>query len=158
MNYEPFTSIENPTLAHFRHFSSLFTLSPLYICRERSTNQPFYAKQTQFPKGQMNVSIYLQTAYENKRNWTIGQSKPNSKPIKPNLQDTQMSVNSILTKVYERNDIFAVPENKPNSNPIQTQTKPISMPIKPNQTQSQNPTPTLREAFFLIKVQGLICL
>ena len=25
MNYEPFTTIENPTLAHFRHFSSLFT-------------------------------------------------------------------------------------------------------------------------------------
>ncbi len=56
-------SIENPTLAHFRHFSSLFTNFPaykeaviyvpirhLYICRERSTNQPFYAKQTQFPK------------------------------------------------------------------------------------------------------------
>ncbi len=77
----------------------------------------------------MNVSIYLQTAYENKSNWTFGQSKPNFRKAK-------MSVNSILTKVYERNDIFAVPENKPNSNPIQTQTKPISMPIKPNQTQS----------------------
>ncbi len=35
----PIMSIENPTLAHFRHFSSLFTLSPLYICREPSTNQ-----------------------------------------------------------------------------------------------------------------------
>jgi len=56
-------SIENPTLAHFRHFSSLFTnLSaykaadiyvPIrhYICRERSTNRPFYAKQTQSRKG-----------------------------------------------------------------------------------------------------------
>jgi len=30
MNYEPFTSIENLTLAHFRHFSSLFTPSPAY--------------------------------------------------------------------------------------------------------------------------------
>ncbi len=134
MNYEPFTSIENPTFAHFRHFSSLFTPSHLYICRESSTNRPFYAKQTQFPKSQMNVSIYLQTAYENKRNWTIGQSKPNSNPIKTNLQNTQMSVNSILTKVYERNDIFAVPENKPNSNPnkanfnaYQTQSNPISI-------------------------------
>ena len=53
MNYEPFTSIENPTLAHFRHFrhfSSLFTNLPAYkaadiyvpirhyICRESSTN------------------------------------------------------------------------------------------------------------------------
>jgi len=56
-------SIENPTLAHFRHFSSLFTnlpaykalylrayKAPLYTCRESSTNRPFYAKQTQFPE------------------------------------------------------------------------------------------------------------
>ncbi len=63
-------SIENPTLAHFRHFirrggfSSLFTNLPAYKavdiyvpirhynCRGLSTNQPFYAKQTQFPKVQ----------------------------------------------------------------------------------------------------------
>ena len=30
MNHEPFTSIENPTLAHFRHFCSLFTNLPAY--------------------------------------------------------------------------------------------------------------------------------
>ena len=63
-------------------------------------------------------------AYEYKRDWTLGENKPNSNPIKPNLQDTQMSVNSILTKDYERNDTFAVPENKANSNPN-----------KPNQSQ-----------------------
>jgi len=70
MNYEPFTSIENPTLAHFRHFrhfrhfSSLSTNLPAYkalylrtykapdiyvpirhyICRGFSTNQPFLCK------------------------------------------------------------------------------------------------------------------
>ena len=80
MNYEPFTSIENPTLAHFRHFSSLFTNLPAYkalylraykapdiyvpirhyICRGPSTNQPFYAKQTQFPK-KSNERKYLFT-------------------------------------------------------------------------------------------------
>jgi hypothetical protein len=64
--------------------------------------------------------------YENKSNWTLGENKPNSNPIKPNCFNAQMSVNSILTKDYKRNDIFAVPENKPNSNPIQTQTNPIS--------------------------------
>jgi len=107
-----------------------------------------------FQDVQMRVSIYLQMDYENKRNWTLGQNKPNSKPIKPNLQDTQMSVNSILTKDYERNDIFAVPENKPNSNPIQTQTKPISMPIKPKQSQFQNPTSGSGKHFLLIKDPG----
>ncbi len=74
-----------------------------------------------FQKSQMNVNPYNTTNYENKSNWTLGENKPNSKPIKPNLPDAQMSVNSILTKDYERNDIFAVPENKANSNPNQTQ-------------------------------------
>jgi hypothetical protein len=69
----------------------------------------------------MNVSIFSQMAYENKHNWTLGQNKPNSKPIQtqtnPICRMPKMSVNSILTKDYERNDIFAIPENKPNSNP-----------------------------------------
>ncbi len=82
MNYEPFTSIENPTLAHFRHFSSLFTNSPLYICRELSTNQLlFMQNKPNFRKSQMNVNIYNTTDYENKRNWTLGENKPNSNPI-----------------------------------------------------------------------------
>jgi len=81
MNYEPFTSIENPTLAHFRHyrhFSSLFTPSALYICRELSTNQLlFMQNKPNLQKAKMNVSIYSQTDYENKSDWTIGQNKPN---------------------------------------------------------------------------------
>jgi hypothetical protein len=113
MNYIPFTSNENPTLAHFRHFSSLFTnLSaykaadiyvPIrhYICRESSTNQPFYAKQTQFPKSQMNVNIYNTTDYENISDWTIGQSKPNSNPIKPNLPEGKIDAKCVFTKNYE---------------------------------------------------------
>jgi len=79
-----------------------------------------------FQDVQMNVSIFLQMAYEYKHNWTLGENKPNSNPIKPNLPDDQMSVNSILTKDYERNDIFAVPENKPN----QTQSNPISKQLQ----------------------------
>jgi hypothetical protein len=34
-----------------------------------------------FRKSQMNVNTYNTTEYENKRNWTIGQNKPNSNPI-----------------------------------------------------------------------------
>ena len=69
----------------------------------------------------MNVNIYTRKAYENKRDWTLGENKPNSNPIQtqsnPICRMPKMSVNSILTKDYERNDIFAVPENKANSNP-----------------------------------------
>jgi hypothetical protein len=38
---------------------------------------------------QMNVSIYLQTAYENKSDWTLGQSKPNSNPIQTQFKPKQ---------------------------------------------------------------------
>ncbi len=92
--------------------------SALYICREPSTNQLFYAKQTQFPKSQMNVSIYSQMEYENKCDWTLGESKPNSNPIKPNLQKAQMNVNSLITKDYRKNDDLAVRKKQTQTNPI----------------------------------------
>ncbi len=88
--------------------------SPLYICREPSTNQLFYAKQTQFPKKSNDVSFFYTKNYENKRDWTIGQSKPNSKPIKPNLRKAKMNVNLTLTKDYRKKDDFIVRINKPN--------------------------------------------
>jgi len=42
--------------------------------------------------------------YENKREWTIGQNKANSNPIKPNLQKAQMNINLTLTKDYRKKD------------------------------------------------------
>ncbi|MHC4174482.1 MAG: hypothetical protein ACYTBX_03160 [Planctomycetota bacterium] len=106
----------------------LSAIVALHLSRTLYKFAPFYAKQSQFPKSQVNVSIFSKMVYENKSDWTLGENKPKtkpkqsqSKPIKPNLPDAQMSVNSILTKDYERNDIFAVPENKANSNPIQSQ-------------------------------------
>ena len=80
------SSIENPTLAHFRHFSSLFTLSPLYICREPSTNQLLFIRnKPNFAKAQMNISVYSTMDYENKHNWTLGENKPNSNPMSKQL-------------------------------------------------------------------------
>ncbi len=52
--------------------------------------------------------------YENKRDWTIGQSKPNSNPIKPNSQKAKINVNSLITKDYRKKDDFIVRINKPN--------------------------------------------
>ncbi len=62
----------------------------------------------------MNLNIYNTTDYENIANWTIGQNKPNSNPIKPNLQNAQMNVNLTLTKDYRKKDDFVVRINKPN--------------------------------------------
>ncbi len=40
-----------------------------------------YAKQSQFAKSQMNVSFFYTMDYDNKRDWTLGENKPNSNPI-----------------------------------------------------------------------------
>ena len=61
----------------------------------------------------MNLKFCKQMAYENKRNWTIGESKPNSNPIKTNLKRAKMNVNLTLTKDYRKNDDFTVRINKP---------------------------------------------
>jgi len=66
----------------------------------------------------MNVNPYNTTDYENIANRTLGQNKPNSNPIKPNLQKAQMNVNLTLTKDYRKNDDFAAQKNKPNSKPV----------------------------------------
>ncbi len=42
-----------------------------------------------FQKSQMNVSIFSKKAYENIANWTLGENKPNSNPIKPNTKPKQ---------------------------------------------------------------------
>jgi len=67
-----------------------------------------------FQKSQMNVSIFLQVAYEYKHNWTLSENKPNSNPIKPNFQKAKMNANSLITKDYRKKDDFAVQKNKPN--------------------------------------------
>ncbi|HUU18873.1 MAG TPA: hypothetical protein VMW72_17105, partial [Sedimentisphaerales bacterium] len=61
----------------------------------------------------MNVSSLLTSDYENKRNWTLGQNKPNSNPIKPNLKRAKMNINSLITKDYRKKDDFEVRINKP---------------------------------------------
>ena len=60
------------------------------------------------------ANLYNTKDYENKSNWTLGESKPNSNPIKPNLRNAQMNVNLTLTKDYRKKDDFIVRINKPN--------------------------------------------
>ena len=108
-------SIENQTLAHFRHFSSLFTLSPLYICRERSTNHLLFMQNKPNVKdAQINVNSYMKSKYEKLDTWLSGKNKPNSNPNKPNLRKAKMNVNSFITKDYRKKDDFLVRINKPN--------------------------------------------
>jgi len=123
---KPLMSIENPTLAHFRHFSSLFTPSALYICRGPSTNHLlFMQNKPNLPDTQMNVTIFSQKAYENICDWTLGENKPNSNPIKPNFRRARMNVNSLITKGYRKKDDFAAQKTNPISLKAQNERKLI---------------------------------
>ncbi len=71
----------------------------------------------------MNATPYNTTNYKRKHNWTLGENKPNSNPIKPNLRKAKMNINSLITKDYRKKDDFVVRINKPNSNPISVKPK-----------------------------------
>ena len=117
-------SIENPTLsavvdlAHFRHFSSLLTLSTLYICRESSTNQPFLCKTNPILSAvgglQMNVNSLLTMNYKYFIPLAGQKNKPNSNPNKPNFRKAKMNVNLNVIEDYRKKDDFLVRINKPN--------------------------------------------
>jgi hypothetical protein len=68
---------------------------------------------------QMNLSIFSIMAYENKSNWTLGENKPNSNPIKPNCRKGKIDAKSVFTKDYRKKDDFAVRKNKPNQTQFQ---------------------------------------
>jgi len=56
-----------------------------------------------FRKSQMNVNIFSTKTYENKSNWTLGENKPNSNPIKSNCRKGKIDAKSVFTKDYEEN-------------------------------------------------------
>jgi len=85
-----------------------------YICRESSTNQLFYAKQTQFPKKSNERNYLLYKGLSNFIPLAGQKNKPNSNPNKPNLRKAQMNINLTLTKDYRKKDDFIVRINKPN--------------------------------------------
>ena len=98
-------SIDNPTLAHFRHFSSLLTIFPSTTVEIPLQIQPFLTNKANFQKSQMSVSDLSIREYEQMDTWSSGKNKPKTKPIQS--------------------------QYKANSNPIQTQTNPISKAKNP---------------------------
>ena len=70
--------------AGFHNFA--FYLLTFYFPNQINQFEPIMQNKPNFWKSQMNVNIYNTTDYENKSNWTIGESKPNSNPIKPNFK------------------------------------------------------------------------
>ncbi len=108
MNYEPFTSIKNHLI--ILNLSALIrVIYAIGICGWRYSTivesslqiTPFYAKQTQSPKKSNDVSFFYTMDYENICDWTIGENKPNSNPIKPNCQKGKIDTRCVFTKHYE---------------------------------------------------------
>ncbi len=62
------------------------SLGPLHLSRTLYKSATFMQNKPNFQKSQMNANLYNTKDYENKSNWTLGQSKPNSNPIKPNFR------------------------------------------------------------------------
>jgi len=71
----------------------------------------------------MNLKSYNTMDYENISDWTLGQNKPNSNPIKPNFRKAKMNATSFITKDYRKKDDFAVRINKANFRKAQNEHK-----------------------------------
>jgi hypothetical protein len=94
--------MKHPTLAHFRHFSSLFTNFPSTTVENSLQITPFYAKQTQFQKTIINVNSYMKSIYENSGTCWIEKTKPIQTQFKPNKAKNKPNLS----------------QNKANSKPI----------------------------------------
>jgi len=75
-----------PILPNLPAYKAAYSYVPIrhYICRESSTNQLLFMQNKPNVKdAQMNLSAFIKMTYENTSNWTFGENKPNSNPIKP---------------------------------------------------------------------------
>ena len=110
-------SIDNPTLAHFRHFSSFFTNFSSTTVEIPLQISSFMQNKANFPESQMNVTKVLTKDYEDKTRSESGKNKAN-------LLNAQMNVTTFQTKAYENISNCTLAENKANTKPIQTQSNP----------------------------------
>ena len=105
----PVSRIENPVI-YVPIRPCIYVPIRHYICREPSTNHPFLCKTNPILSAvgglQMYVSIFLKMAYKNKHNWTLGENKPNSNPIKPNLSQFRCQSNPKQTQFKPKQSQF----------------------------------------------------
>ncbi|HIJ54216.1 MAG TPA: hypothetical protein HPP66_13865 [Planctomycetes bacterium] len=114
----------NQTLAHFRHFSSVFTNFSSTTVVSALQIALFMQNKPNFQKAQMNVSSIITVDYEKRTLGERGKNKPNSKPIQTQYKPNQTQSNPI----------------KANKMPKQTQYKPNSNPISPPPLNTQSKT------------------
>jgi len=90
-------SIENPTLsaaadlAHFRHFSSLFTNLRSTFVESALQISSFMQNKAKVKYAKINLISYMTSKYENMDNWLFRQTKPKQTQFKP--KQTQFKPN-----------------------------------------------------------------
>jgi hypothetical protein len=70
-------SIVNPTLAHFRHFSSFFTKFSSTLVEDSLQINLFMQNKPNVKDAQINVNSYMKSIYEKLDTWLNGKNKPN---------------------------------------------------------------------------------
>jgi hypothetical protein len=70
-------SIVNPTLAHFRHFSSFFTKFSSTLVEDSLQINLFMQNKPNVKDAQINVNSYMKSIYEKLDTWLSGKNKPN---------------------------------------------------------------------------------
>jgi len=97
------------------------TLRFLYICRESSTNHPFFCKTNPiFTRPKTNLTPYNKRIYENFMPIRTMKNEPKTNPIPEN---PKMNLTLYNKRDYEKNSPFGLQKNEPNSNPISADTK-----------------------------------
>ncbi|MHC4173187.1 MAG: hypothetical protein ACYTBX_17345 [Planctomycetota bacterium] len=90
----------------------------------------FMQNKANFRKSQVNVNLYITRNYENKSDWTLGENKPNTKPI-------QTQSNPIAESVKLMQSVYLQRIMKEMTFSQFRKTKPIQTQFKPKQSQSQ---------------------
>ena len=82
-------SIEKPTLAHFRHFSSLLTNFPSTTVEKALQITPFYAKQTQSQVGRNQRKLFFDKYIRILGQLVIQTNKAKTNPIQTQFNPIQ---------------------------------------------------------------------
>jgi len=115
-------SIENPTLVHFRHFSSLLTNLPSTSVENPLQIHLFYAKQTQFPSILRQKRLFGRKTNPIKANSNPIQSQSN--PIQSQFpkgqNERKLCINNGLCQYTPPQPLQKQTQNKPNQTQFKT--------------------------------------
>ncbi len=105
----------------------------LYICRESSTNPPFFCKTNPILiRAKINLTLYIKEIYGNFTRLRTMKNKPKTNPKQTQFVEPEMNVNTVITMNYEQITMNNANKNKPNQTQFQTQLSVVCRAIRNN--------------------------